>query len=106
MKDRKISREGRVLVEFLEERGWCIFNGVIKENEEGEFTYTKDRGNDRLCGRGREGEGEDKKDGSRREDHHPIIVTVEERRSRRRKNGEEKERVEGLRKEGEDLEEK
>lgn len=29
-----------MLVEFLEERGWGIFNGSIKGVERGEYTFT------------------------------------------------------------------
>lgn len=29
-KDGKINREGRLLVNFIEERGWMLFNGRIK----------------------------------------------------------------------------
>lgn len=44
-KDRKVNGEGRVLVNFMEERGWSILNGVVKEDKEGEYTYTEYRGN-------------------------------------------------------------
>lgn len=43
-KDGKINREGRLLVEFLEEWGWAIFNGVTRRDEEGEFTFTGRKG--------------------------------------------------------------
>lgn len=39
-KDRKVNKEGRYLCTFLEELGWEIMNGGMKEDEEGEFTYT------------------------------------------------------------------
>lgn len=32
-----------MLVEFLEERGWGIFNGSIKGVERGEYTFTEGR---------------------------------------------------------------
>jgi len=51
-KDRKVNKEGRVLVEFLEERGWGILNGCTVGDEEGEFTYTVGKGNtviDYMC---------------------------------------------------------
>lgn len=35
------------MIEFLEEIEWNIFNGDIKEDEEGEFTFTGRKG-DRL----------------------------------------------------------
>lgn len=42
-KDKKVNK-GRKLIEFLEERGWFIFNGSIEGDEEGELTYTGGRG--------------------------------------------------------------
>lgn len=44
-KDRKVNKEGRILVEFIKERGWSIFNGVVKGDKEEEYTYTGGRGN-------------------------------------------------------------
>ncbi|XP_067208522.1 golgin subfamily A member 6-like protein 22 [Linepithema humile] len=44
-KDKKINREGRVMVEFLEERGCGILNGCTEGEEEGEFTFTGGKGN-------------------------------------------------------------
>ncbi|XP_070157223.1 uncharacterized protein [Polyergus mexicanus] len=44
-KDKKSNREGRRLVEVLEETGWSIINGNIKGDEKGEYTYTGGRGN-------------------------------------------------------------
>lgn len=32
------------MLEFIEERGWGIFNEVIQGDEEGEFTFTNGRG--------------------------------------------------------------
>lgn len=43
-KDRKINREGRLLLERIEKVGWEIFNGGTKGDEEGEWTYTGARG--------------------------------------------------------------
>lgn len=42
-RDEKVNKKGRILMEFLEEKGWSIFNGVIKGGEEKE--YTGSRGN-------------------------------------------------------------
>lgn len=39
-KDGKINSEDRKLIEFIEERGWCLFNGNVKGGEEGEYTFT------------------------------------------------------------------
>lgn len=44
-KDRKINGEGRRLVEFINERGWVIFNGGVEGDMEGVWTYTGERGN-------------------------------------------------------------
>lgn len=33
------------MVDFLEERGWRIFNGNVRGDEEGEYTFTGGRGN-------------------------------------------------------------
>lgn len=38
--DRKINREGRMMVNFLEEKEWLIFNGAVRGEEKGEFTFT------------------------------------------------------------------
>jgi len=44
-KDRKINKEGILLVEFLEERRWGILNGCTIGDDEGEFTFTGGKGN-------------------------------------------------------------
>jgi len=53
-KDKKVNREGRYLVEALEEAGWFIFNEGGKGDEEGEWTYAggERRVGNRLCGTG------------------------------------------------------
>ncbi|XP_071568793.1 uncharacterized protein [Temnothorax nylanderi] len=43
-KDKKVNKEGRTLIEFVEERGWMILNGGMKGDEEGEYTYTGRKG--------------------------------------------------------------
>lgn len=43
-KDEKINRKGRKLVEFIEEKGWCVFNGNVKGDEKGEYTFTGGKG--------------------------------------------------------------
>ncbi|XP_024893159.1 golgin subfamily A member 6-like protein 2, partial [Temnothorax curvispinosus] len=90
-KDKKVDREGRLLVKSLEERGWEIFNGNVKGDEEGEFTFTGGRGGtviDYIIG---EGEVREKivsmVVGERVDsDHHPleIIVRREEEEEGRR----------------------
>src|SRR5580765_4880756 len=43
-KDKKINREGKELVRWVEE-GWIILNGCTEGDEEGEWTYTGGGGN-------------------------------------------------------------
>jgi len=33
-----MNKEGRLMLDFLGEKGWCIFNGNTKGDEEGEYT--------------------------------------------------------------------
>lgn len=35
-KDKKVNAEGRVLVKWVEEVGWTIFNGSVKGDEKGD----------------------------------------------------------------------
>ncbi|XP_077255453.1 uncharacterized protein LOC143893678 [Temnothorax americanus] len=80
-KDKKVDREGRLLVNSLEERGWEILNGNVRGDEEGEFTFTGGRGStviDYIIG---EGEVREKivsmVVGERVDsDHHPLEVVV------------------------------
>lgn len=39
-----MNKEGKKLVEMIEERGWSIFNGNITGDEKGEFTFTGGKG--------------------------------------------------------------
>ena len=39
-----MNKEGRKLIEFIEERGWSILNGSIKGDENGDITYLGGRG--------------------------------------------------------------
>lgn len=43
-KDRRVDKEGKRLMEFIEEKGWKIFNENIEGDEEGEFTFTGGKG--------------------------------------------------------------
>lgn len=43
-KDEKVNREGRKLVELIEEKGWSIFNGNMSGDKKGEFTFTGGKG--------------------------------------------------------------
>lgn len=97
-KNGKINREGRILVDFVEERGWSVFNGNIKGDEEGEFTYTGGKGNiviDYVIGSGevKEKIAEMRIGDKMDSDHHPLEMTI-------RREGEERER----RGEGEEME--
>jgi len=82
-KDKKSNREGRRLVEVLEETGWSILNGNIKGDEDGEYTYTGSRGNtviDYVLG------NEGLRERTERveigedivSDHHPVICWIRE----------------------------
>lgn len=33
------------MVEFIEKRGWCIYNRVVRGDKEGEYTFTGGKGN-------------------------------------------------------------
>jgi len=44
-KDRVVNAEGRKLVNWIEENGWSIFNGSMRGDEEGEYTFTGGKGN-------------------------------------------------------------
>lgn len=44
-KDRRVNRESKLLVEFVEDREWEIFNGAVQGGEEGEYTFTGGRRN-------------------------------------------------------------
>lgn len=88
-KNRKINGERRKLVDFLEERGWRIFNGNVRGDEEGGYTFTGGRGNtviDYVLG------GEEVRErvermriGDRIEsDHHPLEVWIRGGESRRK----------------------
>ena len=41
----EVNGEGKRLCKYLKERGWDILNGNIEGDEEGEWTYTRGRGN-------------------------------------------------------------
>lgn len=43
--DKRLDRKGRILVEFIEKRGWCIYNRVVQKDEEKEYTFTGGRRN-------------------------------------------------------------
>lgn len=43
LKDGKLDRKGKIL-EFIEKREWGIYNGVVRGDEEVEYTFTEGRG--------------------------------------------------------------
>ncbi|KAL6431964.1 hypothetical protein ACFW04_007414 [Cataglyphis niger] len=80
-RDKRINKEGKELLRWIEKAGWTIFNGCTKGDIEGEWTYTGGSGNsviDYVMGdedtRMQVGEVEvgDNIDS----DHHPIIVRI------------------------------
>lgn len=40
LKDIKVNKEGRMILECIEEKEWSILNRNIKRNEEEKYTYT------------------------------------------------------------------
>jgi len=93
-KDKKMNREGKMLVECLEKRGWSILNGSAIGDEEGEFTYTGGRretvidyilGNGEIRDRMERLEVGEEVDS----DHHPVILWMKgkERGSEERRGG-------------------
>jgi len=63
-KDKKVNRESRILLEFIENKEWGIFNGTIRGDEE-EFTFTGWKEN-RVIDRRRRGEKKGEEDENRR----------------------------------------
>lgn len=43
-RDKKVNREGRLLVDRLEEVGWTILNGGVEGDEEGNWTFVGAKG--------------------------------------------------------------
>lgn len=93
-KDGKMKKDGKVLVQFLKERGWGILNGCKDGDEEGEYTFTRGKENTVIdyvigdeevrerVGKLRIGERVDS-------DHHPVEVWIKrgDRKERRAKEG-------------------
>ncbi|XP_024891322.1 trichohyalin-like, partial [Temnothorax curvispinosus] len=101
-KDKKINKEGRKLLEFIEERGCMILNGGTKGDEEGEYTYTGGRGEtviDYIIGDEEVREKVERLEVGERidSDHHPLILWVKGSSKRRqRRRGTEKMRRRGV----------
>lgn len=89
-----MNKDSKVLVRFLEERGWGILNGCMDGDEEGEYTFTGGKGNTVIdyvikdkevrerVGKLRIGERVDS-------DHHPVEIWIKkgDRKERRAKEG-------------------
>lgn len=114
-KDKKVNRKGRMLVDFLEKRGWGILNGSVIGDEQGEYTFTGEyrTGNTVIDYDGSDetvmgDEMREKIGGMRMEDkmdsdHQPVVVWIkgeEQRRRRGRGNREKIKRGYGMRKKG------
>ncbi|KAL6418371.1 hypothetical protein ACFW04_012171 [Cataglyphis niger] len=50
-KDKRINKEGKELLRWIEKTGWTIFNGCTKGDVEGEWTYTVESGNLKVVGK-------------------------------------------------------
>jgi len=88
-KDEKINGEGRKLLNFLGERGWHLFNGNVRGDEDGEFTFTGGKGNtviDYVMGEEEVKERIDRlRVGDRIDsDHHPVEVWMKGAEKKRR----------------------
>lgn len=82
-KDEKVNGEGKKLIEFVEENGWSIFNGDMKGDEEGEYTFTGGKGCTVIDYAIEDSEVKDKinrmRIGDRMDsDHHPIKLWIGE----------------------------
>lgn len=96
--NKKIDRERKKLLEFIENRRWEIFNENIEGDKKGEFTYTEGRGNtviDYIIGERETKERiKEMRVGDMVEsDHHSLEIRIREKRREGREKG--KERVVG-----------
>jgi len=91
-KDKRVNKKGKILIEFMGKRGCVIFNGNIKGDDKGEYTYTGGRGEsviDYIVGDGRIKDRIERIEVEERvkSDHQPIVAWIRGRirRERRRK---------------------
>lgn len=83
-RDKKVNKEGRVLLGRIKEVGWEIFNGNMKRDEERDWTYTVVRGEaviDYVIGSRKVKEGIEwleigESVGS---DYHPVVIGIRAR---------------------------
>ncbi|XP_018402019.1 PREDICTED: uncharacterized protein LOC108779148 [Cyphomyrmex costatus] len=80
-KDKKINKDGRILIKVMEEEGWGIMNGRKQGDEKGEWTYSGGRGesvidyaigNIEAWGEVKEIRVEERVES----DHHPVSVRI------------------------------
>ncbi|XP_011879508.1 PREDICTED: uncharacterized protein LOC105568414, partial [Vollenhovia emeryi] len=91
-KDSVINKEGKRLVEFLEDKGMSILNGDTKGDEEGEYTFTGGRGNTVIDyvigGEDLRGKVESLRIGDKIDsDHHPLEIQVKGEQLNRKEGG-------------------
>jgi len=97
LKDRKMNRKEKLLMEFLEERE--ILNGCTIGDEEGEFTFTGGKGNTVIDYVLEDEEMRERvinlKIGERTDsDHQPVVMRIEkDNRNRRRERRRNRERM-------------
>lgn len=96
-KDKKIGVGGKNWIEWVQEKGWQIFNGRTEGDWDGEYTYVGARGNtmidymlvnDRMRRKVRRLEIE----GRVESDHMPMVVTIKTREELRKETDKGKER--------------
>lgn len=88
-KDKKLDKEGRKLQDVIGEVGMQIFNGAVKGDIRGKFTYTGGRGSTVIDyvveGQEEKERVEEMRIGDNCDsDHHPLEVYVKGRREGRR----------------------
>lgn len=91
-KNKKMNREKKALVKFLEERGWGILNELVREYKERKYMFTGKRGNtmiDYVMGDAevRERIRRLKVRKGVESDHHPVIVIMEGEGQERKREG-------------------
>jgi len=93
--------EGKKLIDWVEENGWGVFNGGMKGDVEGEYTFTGGRGNSTIDFVMGEEETREEIDAVRIEDridsdHHPVVVEMKERKGRKMIKGKGKKEWRGI----------